>query len=30
MRVQRHRASSDAKVLQRTLMRLREPLPSRY
>ena len=30
MRVQRHRASADAKVLQRTLMRLREPLPSRF
>ena len=30
MRLQRHRASSDAKVLQRTLMRLREPLPSRF
>lgn len=27
MRLPRHRASSDAKVLQRTLMRLREPLP---
>ena len=27
MRLQRHRASSDAKVLQRTLMRLRAPLP---
>lgn len=26
MRLQRHRASSDAKVLQRTLMRLRTPL----
>jgi len=30
MRAQRHRASSDAKVLQRTLMRLREPLQSRF
>jgi len=30
MRLQRHRASSDAKILQRTLMRLREPLPSRF
>ena len=30
MRLQRHRASSEAKVLQRTLMRLREPLPSRF
>lgn len=28
MRLQRHRASSDAKILQRTLMRLRAPLPS--
>jgi len=27
MRLQRHRASSDAKVLQSTLMRLRAPLP---
>ncbi len=27
MRLQRHRASSDAKILQRTLMRLRAPLP---
>jgi hypothetical protein len=30
LRLQRHRASSDAKLLQRTLMRLRDPLPSRY
>jgi len=30
LRLQRHRASSDAKVLQRTLMRLREPLRSRW
>jgi hypothetical protein len=30
LRLQRHRASSDAKILQRTLMRLREPLPSRF
>jgi hypothetical protein len=30
MRAQRHRASSDAKLLQRTLMRLRDPLPSRF
>jgi hypothetical protein len=29
MRLQRHRASSDAKILQRTLMRLRAPLPQR-
>ncbi|CAM5780234.1 3'-5' exonuclease [Rhizobacter fulvus] len=29
MRLQRHRASSDAKILQRTLMRLREPLTPR-
>ena len=29
MRLQRHRASSDAKILQRTLMRLRGPLPLR-
>ena len=29
MRLPRHRASSDAKVLQRTLMRLRAPLPQR-
>jgi hypothetical protein len=28
MRLQRHRASSDAKVLQSTLMRLRAPLPT--
>jgi len=27
MRLQRHRASSDAKILQRTLIRLRAPLP---
>lgn len=27
MRLPRHRASSDAKILQRTLMRLRAPLP---
>ena len=27
LRLQRHRASSDAKVLQRTLLRLRAPLP---
>lgn len=27
MRLQRHRASSDAKILQRTFMRLREPQP---
>jgi len=27
MRLQRHRASSDAKILQHTLMRLRAPLP---
>jgi len=27
MRLQRHRASSDAKILQRTLLRLRAPLP---
>ena len=27
MRLQRHRASSDAKLLQRTLQRLRTPLP---
>jgi hypothetical protein len=27
MRLQRHRASADAKLLQRTLMRLRGPLP---
>jgi hypothetical protein len=27
MRLQRHRASSDAKILQTTLMRLRAPLP---
>jgi hypothetical protein len=30
MRLQRHRASADAKLLQRTLMRLRDPLPSRF
>jgi hypothetical protein len=30
LRLQRHRASADAKVLQRTLMRLRDPLPSRF
>ncbi len=30
LRLQRHRASSDAKILQRTLMRLRDPLPSRF
>lgn len=29
MRLQRHRASSDAKILQHTLMRLRAPLPQR-
>jgi len=29
MRLQRHRASADAKVLQRTLIRLRAPLPQR-
>ena len=29
MRLPRHRASSDAKILQRTLMRLRAPLPQR-
>jgi hypothetical protein len=29
MRLQRHRASSDAKILQRTLMRLRAPLTPR-
>lgn len=29
MRLPRHRASSDAKILQRTLMRLRAPLPRR-
>ncbi len=29
MRLQRHRASSDAKILQRTLMRLRTPLTPR-
>ena len=29
MRLQRRRASSDAKILQRTLMRLRSPLPPR-
>jgi hypothetical protein len=29
MRLQRHRASSDAKILQYTLMRLRAPLPPR-
>ncbi len=29
MRLQRHRASSDAKILQRTLMRLRAPLVPR-
>lgn len=29
MRLQRHRASSDAKILQRTLVRLRAPLPQR-
>ena len=29
MRLQRRRASSDAKILQRTLMRLRSPLPLR-
>ena len=28
MRLQRHRASSDAKVLQHTLLRLRAPLPA--
>jgi hypothetical protein len=28
MRLQRHRASSDARILQRTLIRLRAPLPS--
>ena len=28
MRLQRHRASSDARLLQATLMRLRTPLPS--
>ena len=28
MRLQRHRASSDAKLLQRTLIRLRSPLPA--
>jgi hypothetical protein len=28
MRLQRHRASADAKVLQQTLMRLRAPLPA--
>ena len=28
MRLQRHRASSDAKILQRTLIRLRAPLPT--
>ncbi len=28
MRLQRHRASSDAKILQSTLMRLRGPLPA--
>jgi hypothetical protein len=27
MRLQRHRASSDAKILQLTLVRLRGPLP---
>jgi len=30
LHMQRHRASADAKLLQRTLMRLREPLPSRF
>jgi hypothetical protein len=29
MRLQRHRASSDAKILQHTLIRLRAPLPAR-
>ena len=29
MRLQRHRASADAKILQRTFMRLRGPLPAR-
>ncbi|MBC8057688.1 MAG: hypothetical protein H7Y61_14025 [Rhizobiales bacterium] len=29
MRLPRHRASADAKILQRTLMRLRAPLPQR-
>jgi hypothetical protein len=29
MRLQRHRASSDAKILQSTLIRLRTPLPQR-
>lgn len=29
MRLQRHRASSDAKILQSTLVRLRAPLPER-
>jgi hypothetical protein len=29
MRLQRHRASSDAKILQTTLIRLRAPLPQR-
>jgi hypothetical protein len=29
MRLQRHRASSDAKILQHTLIRLRAPLPTR-
>jgi hypothetical protein len=29
MRLQRHRASSDAKILQSTLIRLRAPLPER-
>ena len=29
MRLRRHRASSDAKILQRTLIRLRAPLPQR-
>jgi hypothetical protein len=29
MRLQRHRASSDAKILQSTLIRLRAPLPQR-
>lgn len=30
MHMRRHRASADAKLLQRTLIRLRDPLPSRF
>ena len=30
MRLQRHRASSDARILRHTLLRLRQPLPSAH